>query len=131
MQRVLAMVAVLAGGCRCGDGGSRAPEPPQGDEGWPQVEQWARPSVAPADATLLVRAIEVLEPVRDAVERHLDAADDSGSEPQRLSAEELGPEAVEALDALVAWHEERGGIPATDCTDIATKAGNVLRWHQL
>ncbi|HTM19018.1 MAG TPA: hypothetical protein VL172_00865 [Kofleriaceae bacterium] len=85
----------------------------------------------PGDATLLLRAVEVLEPVRDAVKQKLEAFDQPWAQPQPISAGDLGPEAIEALDALVAWYEERGGLPPGDCSRSGEQATRALRWIEL
>src|SRR5688572_18729842 len=117
LRALTALLAALPlAGCRCGgSGGGAGSEPaaaPADDPRWPQIEQWARPTVPPADTTLLLRAVEVLEPVRASLKEQLGTFDRPWEQPERLQLDALGPEAAEAIDALVAWHEERGGVPA-------------------
>ncbi len=105
-MRLLAALVALAA---CGH---RDEGPPLDDE-WKKVVELSRPRVAAADATLLARAIDSVHPRRDEIRKALDAARAVGQAP------ELSPDDAGNVEALSAWHAERGGLPQRTCADMA------------
>ena len=92
---------------------NRREEGPPLDEQWKKVVELSRPRVAAGDATLLSRAMDSVYPRREELRKAIDAARADERAP------ELSPDDADNLDALAAWHQEKGGLPQRTCADMA------------
>ena len=112
---IVAAVASLAlSGCR-----SKKKAKADLSQRWAEVEKWAKPTVPRGDATLLTRALELIEPHEHAVRNQWEEFEEQPKPPEsRYPIKEPLPEgAVEAVEALVAWYEAGDGLALGDCTE--------------
>ncbi len=112
-MRVAGLLLVLAA-CRSSD-----PGPPL-DQQWKKVVELSRPRVPAGDATLLEHAMAAIEPRREQIRQALDDARASG-QPPTLSADDAA-----AVDALLAWSDEHGGLPRRTCADLSQGGRQIL-----
>ena len=91
---------------------SRGEDSPPLDRQWAKVVELSRPRVPAADPTLLAHAMESVDPRRDRLREALETARVLEKPP------DLSPEDLAAVDALVSWSEERGGLPSRTCADM-------------
>lgn len=105
---VIVTVAFHAG-CR-----SKKAKQPSGER-WRQIQEWAKPTVAPGDSTLIDRAIELIAP-------HGDALDDQWLERDQLPLTEdqrrakIPADVIEGVEALIAWYDAQDGMTLADCS---------------
>lgn len=109
VRALLLFAAISSAACK-----KSQPERPESlPQRWAKIVAWAEPTVPPAESA-------TLEPALAAAREHAAWIDEHWMDKDTTDGSELAlpGELDQAVDTLIAWYRERGGLPLAPCEDL-------------